>query len=290
MKKKDRKTILFPLLWLLTGGLLGLLIYWLDHKGSVGLGDAYLLTQPLALLFGILSIWILYKQLFWSKRDPYIREQDSFWPEALYTFISALALSLGHLVVLFFFVRDVAVAYWSVGLAFMVPFLFLKTFDFLQQIPLRDYQIKWFFSQKRINENEWNWSNEMWISFLVDESRERTGLMGRKAKFRILAPRNVPLGEVFRLAVREYNRQGRNVVVQDLGFEPENKGQFWWLFSLKFLWNRPHTWFPNLRYLDPNDTAQINALRPGDLVKVTRIATGKGAVVTEEIAVGQPIA
>lgn len=284
MKKKDLKSTLYILLCLIAGGLLGLLFYWLDHRGTMELGEGYLAIQAIALLFGVFHVWFLYRYLLWSRRDGYIREQDSFWPEAGYSLLAALGLGLGIFLALFFFVKDVAMPYWSAGAVFLIPFLLLKAFDFLQQIPLRDYQVKWFFSQKRINENEWNWSNEMWISFVVNESRKK----GRKAKFRILAPRNASLGEIFRLAIREYNRQGRNVVVQDLGFEPENQGQFWWLFSLKFRWNRPHTWFPNLRYLDPHDTAQINALRPGDLVKATRISSGKEAV-TQEIAVGQPI-
>ncbi|MBK8492209.1 MAG: hypothetical protein IPL49_15330 [Saprospirales bacterium] len=56
---------------------------------------------------------------------------------------------------------------------------------------------------------------------------------------------------------------------------------------MKFVWNRPHTWFPNLRYLDPNDSVLVNALRPGDLVKARRIPTGKEA--EEVVAIGQAI-
>ncbi|MBK7407692.1 MAG: hypothetical protein IPJ40_06175 [Saprospirales bacterium] len=108
---------------------------------------------------------------------------------------------------------------------------------------------------------------------MVKESWNKPGI-SRKAKFRILAPRNAPLGEIFRLAVREYNKQGAQIVVQDLGFEPENQGHFWWLFSLKFVWNRPHTWFPNLRYLDPMDSALATPCAPV-IWSAHRISTGK---------------
>ena len=286
---KDRPTILIILLSLLIGGLLGLLIFWFNRKDILSLSNSYLLLQGFMLLLGIGFIPLLYNKLFWTKRNGFDRSQDSFFPETLYTFLVALALSAGILLVLFFFVKEVAVTYWSVGVLFLLPFLFLKAIDFLQQIPLKDYKVKWVFSQRLINENEWNWTNEMWVSFEVKESWHKPG-MSRKARFRILAPRSAPLGEIFRLAVREYNKQGKNIVVQDLGFEPENTGHFWWLFSLRFVWNRPHTWFPNLRYLDPNDSALASALRPGDLVKVRRISTGKGKQEEELVAIGQAIA
>lgn len=283
----DRRTILFLLVFLLFGGLLGLLSFWLNKKDLMSLGNSYLLGQAVALVLGIFHLWFMYDKLLWSKRNSFIRAQDSFFPEALYTLLASLALTAGCLAVMFYFTKEVAVIFWSVGVLFLLPFLLLKAFDFLQQIPLKDYKVKWFFSQKVIGENDWNWSNEMWISFEVKESWKKPGIR-RSARFRILAPRHIPLGEIFRLAVREYNKQGNNIVVQDLGFEPGNKDRFWWLFSLKFRWSKPHTWFPNFRYLDPNDTALANALRPGDLVKARRISTGKEPV-TQEIAVGQPI-
>ncbi|MFZ2899009.1 MAG: TssN family type VI secretion system protein [Saprospiraceae bacterium] len=269
----DRRTILFLLFFLPMGGLLGLLFFWLNKKDIMSLGDSYLLGQAVVLLLGIFHLWFMYDKLLWSKRNGFVRSQDSFFPEALYTLLASLALTAGCLAVMFYFTKEVAVIFWSVGAIFLMPFLFLKTFDFLQQIPLKDYKVKWFFSRKLIGENDWNWSNEMWISFEVKESWNKPGIH-RSASFRILAPRHIPLGEIFRLAVREYNKQGNKIVVQDLGFEPDNQDRFWWLFSLKFRWNKPHTWFPNFRYLDPNDSALANALRPGDLVKARRISTG----------------
>ncbi|MBK8492210.1 MAG: hypothetical protein IPL49_15335 [Saprospirales bacterium] len=132
---------------------------------------------------------------------------------------------MGCLLVLFYFTKEVATMFWSVGVLFMAPFLFLKAFDFLQQIPFKDYKVKWVFSQRLINENEWSWTNEMWVSFEVKESWNKPGI-NRLAKFRILGPRNAPLGEIYRLAIREYNKQGKQIVVQDLGFEPENRDRF----------------------------------------------------------------
>lgn len=286
--QKDRRSILFLILALVLGGLLGLLVYWFDKKGIMELSAGYLLAQIIFLVLGILFPWLLYNKLFWTKRDGFIRAQDSFLPEFVYTLLTGLALSLGMILVLFYLMKVGINMYWGVGVVFLVPFLFLKTLDFLRQIPLKDFKVKWAFSQRLINENEWNWSNEMWISFEVRESWNKPGI-NRNAKFRILAPRNAPLGEIFRLAIREYNKQGKKIVVQDLGFESENTGLFWWLFSLKTVWNRPHTWFPNLRYLDPGDSALANALRPGDLVKVRRISTGKVRQSDEFIAVGQVI-
>ncbi len=286
-EQNDRKTMLYVLVILLLGALFGGLIFWLNQSQAMNLEHSYTLTQVIVSLLGIFHVWWLYNRLFWSKRDSLSWERDSFLLELLFTLLLMLALSIGILGVLYFTNKAISELYWSAGIAFMVPFLFVKSFDFLSQIPTKAYRIEWYFTKQLINENDWDWSNEMWLDFEVKESWNKPG-MKRTAAFRILAPRHVPLGEVYRLAVREYNRKGPDIVVQDLGIEPENEKRFWWLFSLKFVWSRPHTWLPNIRCLNPYEKVLTNALRPSDIVLARRVAN-KNFVLDEdeEIAIGE---
>lgn len=286
-EQNDRRTMVYAVLMLLLGALLGGLIFWLNKAQVMRLENSYALTQGLVFLVGIFHAWWLYNKLFWSRRDSFSWEKDSVLLEFLFTFLITLALSIGILGVLFFTAEAISELYWSAGFALMVPFLFVKTYDFLLQIPAKVYRVKWHFTKQLINENDWDWTNEMWLHFEVRESWNKPG-MKRTAAFRILTPRHIQLGEVYRLAVREYNRKGPDIVVQDLGFEAENTGRFWWLFSLKFMWSRPHTWFPDIRFLNPYDSVLTNALRPGDVVLARRIAlSGAFMMDDDEVAIGE---
>jgi hypothetical protein len=98
---------------------------------------------------------------------------------------------------------------------------------------------------------------------------------GRIAQFRVQVPRQVPLREVYRLAVRVWNQNSnavQDIVVQDLGFESVNQGRFWWLFSIKFEWLKPSTWFREPRFLNPMQSIVANDLKPNDIIRAQRMA------------------
>jgi Type VI secretion system, TssN len=293
--QNERRTLRYPLFMLLLGCLAGLGLHYGAHQkdpacvflGISGIGlkhvkdcptvtwDAvFTLLQISFLLFGIFHVWYMYKRLFWSKRDPFRPELDSFLPEFIYTICVMFFVSLGMVAVSAYFVglKSHAGSYWAVSELFMMPFLVVKIYDFFNQIPKQDFSQKWFFTNERINEDLWERINETWTYFEVKETWRDEGLKkGRVANFRIKAPREVPIRELFRLAVREYNRQGHDILVQDLGFEPVNKGRFWWLFSIKTVWNRPDTWFRKIRYLDPDLSTVHNHVYPDDVIVVKRV-------------------
>jgi hypothetical protein len=270
----------------------GALIYLFIDKETFSSSFLYSGLQATALLLGLFHVWWMYEKLFWSRRDSLSINNDSFLPEFVYTLFITLTLTAGILAGLMYFgKKDLAGLFWSSTALFLLPFLFLKTFDFLNQIPRRDFRIKWIFTTERINEDRWDWVNETWVYFEVREKWEPRSQMGnRLASFRILAPRQAPLGEVFRLGVREYNKKGPEILVQDLGFERENQGKFWWLFSIKFIWTRPHTWIRNIRFLDPHHPVVANDLRTGDVVYVRRMPLANAAAGQwddDDIAMGQ---
>lgn len=270
--QNDWRTRLYLLFMILVGALAGL---WFEY-GSSAQGNAlhiiYWALQGIFFIMGILHLWWMYQKLFWSKRDSFQAENDSFWPELVYTLTVLFLMTAALFSVCYFSDFEKVFNYWAISISFVLPFFFLKSYDFLNQIPQRDFSQRWMFTDDRIGEENWDWVNEIWVQFEVRENLVSERLSkGRTASFRIYAPRRVPLREVFRLAVREYNRKGPEVSVQDLGFERENKDRFWWLFSIKFLWYRPNTWFRRVRYLDPYSSPVKNEIRHTDIVKARRM-------------------
>jgi hypothetical protein len=287
--QNDRRTMLYPIFLLLIGGVLGVCLHFGSRSDAMDLPVLYITFQIVCFLLGIFHVWWLYKKLFWSKRDTYQSERDSILPEFVYTtacmFIVAAGLMLAYGYFAGFSKTD---NYWAISLLFIHPFLFIKAYDVLNQIPQRDFSKKWTFTSERIGEDNWDWVNETWINFEVKETREsEQRKKGRIARFRILVPRKVPLREMYRLAVREYNKQSPEVVVQDLGFEKNNEGRFWWLFAIKCVWNRPKTWFRKVRYLDPSASSVLNDIQPTDIVVAKRMSFVNEEPEDEELGYGE---
>ncbi len=271
--QNDLRTTLYAVFITVIGFLLGLTLHFGSVEDPLNLPFIYICLQFVVLFLGSLHVWWLYKKLFWSKRDTYQAERDSFSPEFVYTMYIMVMMTAGILGGYGYFAGFGKMAnLWFINVMFVAPFLFIKAYDLLNQIPLRDYSKKWVFTPDRIDEDNWEWNNETWVHFEVKESvvaeRKR---MGRKARFRILAPRNVPMREIYRLGVREYNQKSPQVVLQDLGFEAGNVGNFWWLFKIKVVWNRPNTWFRHVRYLDPYASPVVNDMRPNDILIMYRM-------------------
>ena len=272
LDQKDWRTKFYPLSMALLGGLGGLWLYFGNKYDPTNLPRIYIAIQVICFVMGMTHLWIMYKKLFWSSRDGFDSANDSFLPELVYTLVVLCFFSAGLMGAIAYLEGPIKmISYWDIAILLMVPFLFLKSYDFLNQIPQRDFTNKWTFTDQRIGEDNWQWENEIWISFLVKENLEGDLLKkGRYASFRVSSPRRVPLGESFRLAIREYNRKGPEVMVQDLGFERENQDQFWWLFTVKIIWNRPSTWFRKIRYLNANISPLKNGIEPDDVILVRR--------------------
>lgn len=292
LDQKDWRTKFYPLFMALLSGLGGLWLHFGNQYDPVNLPRIYIAIQIICLLMGVIHLWIIYQKLFWSKRDTYDSGKDSFLPEFVYTLIVLCFLSAGFMgATAYLEGATKMINYWDIGLLLIVPFLFLKSYDLLNQIPQRDFTNKWTFTDQRIGEDNWQWENEIWISFLVKENLEGDLLKkGRYASFRVSSPRRVPLGESFRLAIREYNRKGPEVLVQDLGFERESQDQFWWLFTVKVIWNRPNTWFRKIRYLNANISPLKNGIGPDDVILVRRRTIIGATNPIEEYAFNEDIA
>ncbi len=274
LDQNDRRTKLYIFFMLLLAALSGLGLYFGNQSTVLSLSSMYKILMAFFLLLGIFHFWFMYKKLFWSKRDTYSKEQDSFFPELVYTLSIPFLMSASLLAVYGYFAGFEKISnYWAISTLFIVPFLLAKSYDSLNQIPQRDFSRKWVFTTERIGEEKWNWVNKRWVYFTVKEDlKSEWQKKGRYVNFRIEVPRLVPIREIFRLAIREHNRRGHDVPIQDLGFEESNQDQFWWLFSVKSIWNRPSTWFRTIRYLDPYKSVVENELSPQDIILATRMS------------------
>ena len=269
-KQRNAKTYILLILAILKGSVIGIIVNNL-YKIRITDDTIFMLLMIFYLIAGIIYGWWLYNKMIWSKRDMFNNNNDSFWIEFLFTLLIAISLILGMMVVLILTpVINHYKIYLLVFIYFIIPFMLFKGFDFYMQVPSRNFKVKWYFTKKMIREKDWPQDNMMWIEFEVND-RLNFKQVNKIISFRIEVPKVIDLGEIFRLGIRNYNHQGHDYSIMDLGFETLNEDKLWWLFKLKFILTRPHTWLPTIRYLDPTESALGNGLRPNDIIKAIRI-------------------
>lgn len=287
-RQRDRKAWFHFVIYLMIGGACGSLINLFSIRNTMSIETCYLLFSIFCFGLGIFLVWYMLRKIMWVKRDPEDAEKDSFILELLFILLCGISLSIGVALSLKFFKVSYADYFLGATLLFPAWFLIIKALDCLFQIPTEEYKIKWKFPKYLINEQDWPETNKVWIGFESMESYNRPGMLSL-IRYRAEVPRNIVLGEIFRLAIKIYNGQGHVNSMQDIGVEPENEDRFWWLFRLKFVWYRPHTWFPNFRILDPNADVITNGLRTDDLVQAIRMSTGSNTPVDESIVMGTKV-
>ncbi|MEZ4959597.1 MAG: TssN family type VI secretion system protein [Saprospiraceae bacterium] len=271
--KPDKRTMLHALIYLLIGALLGLLGWVLRQFADLSLTWNYYLMTFLAFCTGLLQIYLLY-QLMWSTRDSLFWERDSLQKEAAFTFFTAQLFTLGFMLVYFFLSHlgeSEATTFWSLFVPFSLPFVITKVLDLMNQVPGKEFEKKWVYQLTELDETRWDWVNTMIIGFnVVDSFKNEDRWRPKIARFTIRAPRNQPLSQVYRLALRVYHDQNPVVPVQDIGYE-KTPPEFWWLFYIKFNLFKPSTWFVKQRYLDPDLSLENNRLQNDFMATAKRI-------------------
>lgn len=234
-------------------------------------------ASRLSLLFlGLLHTWAMYSQS-WVKRDKYDYEKDSFLPEFLFTLLQALIASACFTISpqLFGVVErpvDVSLPLWDAPLAFMAPFLVLKIGDYASQIPFRAVENPWVYPIEPVNPENWPMRNLMQVNFQVRRSLVEEYHLFRRAAFPwIEAPKEIPLGDIFRLVMQERRRRPDLLTIQDMGDEYGGDPKFWWLFSIKKKWWDPGTWYRSPRYLNPDQSVTANKVQKNDIIIARRI-------------------
>jgi hypothetical protein len=236
------------------------------------------INRLVLLILGILQIWSLYRQT-WIVRNKFDKTKDSLVVELSFTMVLAFLCSVCYVLsprALGFFKLGKAMpdtGLWDAPLYFLLPFLVFKLADWASQIPFRTVEAPWFSPLETVNPEHWPWRDLTRVDFQIAESLlEEYTLFGRKSVPWIEVPRESPLGKVFNLTMDERRKKQGVRTIQDIGNEYDGAPKFWWIFSIKFIWWRPSTWFRRPRYLNPNFTIAKNQILNGDIVKARRIS------------------
>ena len=267
-KKTWRYTAIFALLALITGAIMWLLY----EKAQIPLFYVFLISLALFLVAGYFHLEKMY-DLLWAQRDSYNWREDSFIKEAGFTFALAALMTLMCLGLFGFLLKrfDTVDSMYGLLLIFPLPFLVAKAFDFLAQVPRRDFDKKWFYEVFAFDETQWKRENMVSVGFQVADSvQNENKWFSKKARFSIVIPRDQELRMIYRLALREYHKKNPSVPVQELGYE-DDKPRFWWLFYVPFILWKPSTWWRTNYYLDPSETIANNNLKNGDFIIAKRV-------------------
>ncbi len=274
---KDKRTLTYSLAGLLIYGALGAAASALLQSTNTYI--LYLILQLLFLGLGIIHLIVLYgsgkrkkNKLYWTKRDSWDKDKDSFWPEFLYSLLFCLVVSTGLLLYAFIVSKDASI---SSDLAtsvatFMLPFLFAKTFDFSQQIEDREYEIEWEYPDSFLNKGSFKWNEKAEVYFKVFQSfKKRKGLFQKREESWLFYPANATLGDAFVLSVQEFNKKRSDLegeIIIDLGKD----GAYWWLFRRRFNLFVPSTWSFQNNLLNPDLTLQELGIEDQDFIVAIR--------------------
>jgi hypothetical protein len=268
----DKKTWRYAAVFALLALLAGAALWQLYTKVEVPIFYLFLIGLFLFLVAGYVHLVKMYA-LLWARRDASNPGKDSFIPEAGFTFSLAAVMTLLCLLLFGYLIQkwEVAASMWGLLLIFPLPFLLTKAYDFLAQIPKKDFEKKWFYEVFPFDETQWKRENMVSVGFEVVESlKNQHKWFNTKARFSIVIPRQQELRLIYRLALREYHKKNPSVPVQELGYE-ESVPRFWWLFYVPFKLWKPSTWWRKNHYLDPTESIVNNHLRNGDFIVAKRI-------------------
>ena len=270
--KLDKKTGHYSAIFAFVSLVTGALMWVLYTKADIPIFYLFLIGLAVFLVAGYFHLEKFY-ELLWARRDSYNWSRDSFLKEAGFTFSLSAVMTLLCLLLFGYLIKkwDMAASMWGLLLIFPLPFIITKAYDFLAQIPQKDFDKKWFYETIPFDETQWKRENMVSVRFQVADSlHHESKWFSTKAKFSITIPRSVELRYIYRLALREYHKKDPTVPVQELGYE-ENIPRFWWLFSVPFILWKPSTWWRQNYYLDPTETIANNNLKNGDFIMAKRI-------------------
>lgn len=276
MKSKGR-TLTARTAWHTLGLLLlTCLVGWLMERYTGSSPSVVWIGRLAMLLLGVIHLSLIYF-LEWPQRNGRDYRNDSLLPEGVFTVLLGLLVSICFTAapryIPFLEIKAVQEysGMWDSPLVFLFPWLIFKLFDIAGQIPFRVVENPWKYPLEEVNTEHWPWRDLIRVSFKVKQSlRDEGHPFGRSTTPWIEVPREAELGKVFRLNMQEH-RKFRRDTIQDLGNEYDGAPMFWWLFSIKWIWWNPTSWFRHPRFLDPDRSLAANGVRNGEIIRLHRI-------------------
>lgn len=263
-QKKDQKferkgVIYYTLISFLLFFVLGLLGL-LNGESSY---RVVLISQVVALLYGIFHAWFIFDNYDWT--DHY-----SFLPETLITMVITFAATLGFFSGLWvwayvFKSYDYSLLQYKAVLWLAIPYLFLRTYDFMLQIPQRKY-IAWIYPETtpfKINLSDQN-VRFVYMDLYIQSERYAAGNI---SDVRSRVPLDATFGDFFQNFVQDYNEKNKDSTIINLRTDEDTNPIGWVFYASRT--KRGRKWI-----LDPNDINRTQ-IEEGDFIQARRLSLGE---------------
>lgn len=216
--------------------------------------NSYIGIELILFVLGIGHVFVLriyFKELSENKSE--------FFGEVVLTLAFLAVALLAFVQVVSRFRSPYLMVYLTAGIAFIIPLLVLKLYEFAALIPVPVYK-KWFFPLNNDIKEPTNseLSNPLVISL---EFEKRPGDKDI-SRFKVKAPEYMEFGKLFYFFVDDYNAlhpEKKIKVTEDNG---ELSG---WIFYFK------PRWWQSIRHIDANKTIDWNGIREESNIMVQRV-------------------
>jgi hypothetical protein len=246
--KKPKRALLYTLTGMVCIGAIGLL-QWIDELAA---GWLYLLAALLMLVVGTLHARLMYR-LSGQVSDP-----GDFGAGLMLTL--QLALAGGVLLFLVYRMLHLDLIFATILIFFLIPFLFLQAWYYLDLIPVREYKM-WFYPMDQ-EMPDLDFVDLSQIEVIQFVFKKRT-LDPSATNFTSKAPLEMPLAQLFFIFINDYNEKNS---LQTIEFASDKGLPYGWLFYRKVRWPRRR------HFHDPDQSFRQNAVRPGEWIYAERVA------------------
>ncbi len=251
--KNKKRAILYALLILVSFALVGVL------SSSKVLNDtvlsSFIAMQFLFLLLGALHVYIL-RTYF----EDFQEEKSEFFKEFLFSVAIVCIGLIAYFNVVGYFRESFKFFFLSTAIAFLIPLLFYKLYEFAFLIPVPIYK-KWIYplggNIKDPKPSELQ--NPLVISFEFKKKRSKDDV----TNFRVKAPQSMEFGKLFYFFLNDYNERHPESKIEFLDSK-ENK-PLGWVFHYK------PNWWSTLKHINFLNTVEGNGLRENHIVICHRV-------------------
>lgn len=249
LTKYKKNLIIHSLLVAVIAAILGTVGYMVNEAPRL----AFSIAQFLFLSLGLGHTLGVYLHQPWSSRTGF--KKELFFTLSQFV-IAALVFSL---VFKFTSPQGYQWIFTLSALPFLIPFLFMKLFDFAMMIPMLIYK-RWYYpvGEEMPDADDIDMTKPIVLAFQFQKRMRDTSYTNFRAK----APQRLVFGQLFFFFINDYNERHPESIIEYLDPQHNPSG---WVFYVKNPW-----WKPN-RFIDPHQTIQENELKEDDIVICTRV-------------------
>ncbi len=186
-------------------------------------------------------------------------KKDDFLMEFLFTLFMIVLALLAFVNVVGLYRQELSVVFMSAGIAFVIPFLVLKMYEFVTLIPAPIYQ-KWYFpiGQDIKDPEGKELANPLVISLEFNKQKTDQEI----SRFKLKAPEGMEFGKLFYFFVDDYNDlhpEGQIMVSDRTGTASG------WIFYFK------PNWWSSVCYIDAKRTVEWNGIKEENTIIAQRV-------------------